>query len=518
MEQDKIDVSRATPVPEGSMSPRPAPARRGAPLWLQIILSLIVIAIALCIAGLFLPTANNMVKRLGISLPLLTGSAEATAGAAPGAQPQAGGQGRQGGAGGAPGGQGGGGGYANRTAVVVAVPASTGTVNNQLSAIGDSSAVRSVTVNPQSAGTLMTVDVKPGDKVTAGQKLATLDSDTQQNALDRAKVALNDADSTLSRTQALAKSNAVPASQLDAAQLADDNAKLAVQAAQIAFDQRTITAPIDGTIGIIQVSAGNLITTTTAVTTIEDSSQILINFWVPERYSSQIVLGMPVTGESAGLPGKTFKGTVTAIDNKIDPDSRTLQLQATIPNPDGVIKSGMSFSVDMAFPGETFAAVDPLAIQWSSQGAYVWKVINNKVQKGMVTIVQRNTNGVLVTGNVKPGDSIVTQGVLQLNDNTPVRLLDNGSAPQGSSASAGQAGATSGASALRKGPPPPASGAARAGTAPAATASGSGAAAPDASAAAAPAAAAAPSAPAATGAGDASAQLAPAAGTSAAGG
>ena len=455
MEQDKIDVARATPVSDGAMTAAPAP-RKGAPLWLQIILSLIVVGIAIAIAGLFLPTANNLVKRVGISLPLLTGSADTSAAPAPGAQAQAGGQGRQGqgGAGGAPGGQAGqgGGGNANRSAVVVAVPATSGTVNNQLSAIGDGTAVQSVTVNPQASGTLVAIVVKSGDKVTAGQKLATLDSDTQQNALDKAKVALNDADSTLARTQTLAKSNAVPASQLDAAQLADDNARLALQAAQIALDQRTITAPIAGTVGIIQVSAGNIISTTTAVTTIEDSSQILVNFWVPERYSSQISIGMPVAAESAGLPGKTFKGSVTAVDNKIDPNSRTLQIQATIPNPDGVIKSGMSFSVDMAFPGETFVAVDPLAIQWSSQGAYVWKVVNNKVQKGMVSIVQRNTDGVLVNGDVKPGDSIVTQGVLQLNDNTPVRLLASGPPP--TSSTGDQTGGA--VTAVRKGPPPPA--------------------------------------------------------------
>ena len=76
---------------------------------------------------------------------------------------------------------------------------------------------------------------------------------------------------------------------------------------------------------------------------------------------------MPVTADSAALPGKTFNGTITAVDNKIDPDSRTLQVQATLPNADGVIKSGMSFSVDMTFPGETFPAVDPLSIQWSNQ-------------------------------------------------------------------------------------------------------------------------------------------------------
>jgi len=460
LEQEKIDVARATPVRDRpAASPVP---RRGAPLWLQIILSLIVIAIAACIAGLFLPSANTMLARFGVSLPLLTGTPSSAPSPAAGAQAQAQGQAGQGQRqGGGPQGQGGqtgnrqgGFGGANRVAVVVTVPATTGIINNQLTAIGDGTAVSSVTINTASGGTLISVNVKPGDQVTAGQKLAMLDSDTQQNAVDKAKLALADADAALSRTQQLAKSNNVPATQVDAAQLADQNAQLALQAAQIALAQRTIITPVAGTVGIIQVSPGNLINAQTVVTTVQDSSSILVNFYVPERYSSQIALGMPVAATSAALPGKSFAGKVTAVDNKIDPDSRTLQIQATIPNPDGVIKSGMSFSVDMTFPGETFPAVDPLSIQWSNQGAYVWKVVDSKVHKGMVDIIQRNTDGVLVKGDVKPGDSIVTQGVLQLNEGATVRLLDNGAGAAGGSASAPESASSPPAAAQGASAPP----------------------------------------------------------------
>jgi RND family efflux transporter MFP subunit len=456
LEQDKIDVAGATPV-SGASSASLKPVRRGAPLWAQLLLSLIVIVVAAGIAGVLLPTANTMLARIGVSLPLLTAPA-ADASAAPAAGQGQNRQASQAQASGAPAGQrtggqtggqaggGQGGQFAGRSSgrvsVVVAVLAKTGIINNKLTAIGESSAINSVTINTASGGTLVAVNVKPGDQVAAGAKLATLDSDTQQNAVDKAKLTLNDADSTLSRTQSLAKTNSVPTSQLDSAQLADDSARLALQAAQITLDQRTITTPAAGTVGLIQVSPGNLINAQSIVTTIEDSSEILVNFWVPERYTSQMQVGMQVAAESSALPGKTFTGTITAIDNRIDPASRTLQVQGTIPNPDGVIKSGMSFSVDMTFPGETFPSVDPLSIQWSNQGAYVWKVVDTKVQKGMVEIIQRNTDGVLVKGDVKPGDNVVTQGVLQLTDGATVRLLDNGSQ---ASLDTGAAGASSGA-------------------------------------------------------------------------
>jgi RND family efflux transporter MFP subunit len=454
VEQDKIDETRATPVIETAAARAP---RRSAPLWLQLLVSVIVIVVAVVVAVLFNPTANAMLARIGVALPQLNASADSadvsSAGGQQGAsgqqrpaggqaqqgnQQQAGaqsqGQGRQGqGQGGGQfGGRGG-----SRTAVVVAETVTNGKINDRLSAVGEGSAISSATITPASGGTLTGVAVRPGDVVTAGAELATLDTLTQQNALDRAKLASADADAALARAQSLAKANSIPATQLDAAQLAADNARLEVEAAQIALDQRTITTPIAGTVGLIEVTPGNLVTAQSVVTTVQDSSEILVNFWVPERYASQIAVGQAVTANAVALAGQKFAGSISAVDNKIDPDSRTLQVQATLPNPAGAIKAGMSFSVELAFPGETFPVVDPLSIQWSNEGAYVWKIADGKVLKGMVEIVQRNSDGVLVNGDVKLGDQVVTQGVLQLSDGAAVRLLD---AAADSAASNGQQG------------------------------------------------------------------------------
>lgn|GEM_PF-59482 len=430
VEQEKIDVAHATPVSGGVVANKPV--KRGAPMWLQLLLSLVVIVVAIGVAALN-PTANSMVQRIGVKLPQLNADADASAAPQAGTQTaQAGGQ-RQGGAGG----RGGAGGF-NRAAVVVTVPTITGTINNKLSSIGEGIAIQSVTVSSAQGGTLLTVDVKPGDMVKAGQQLATLDSDSQKIAYDKAVLAQEDADATLARTQSLAKSNSVSDAQLATAQLAASQAKLAVSDAKVNLDDRTITTPVAGQVGIIQATPGNLINAQTVITTVQDSSKILVNFWVPERYSSQIQLNQQVTAQSAAVPGVNFTGTVTAIDNKVDPASRTLQVQATLPNDKGTLKAGMSFTVDLAFPGETFPSVDPLSVQWSNNGAYVWKVVDGKAVKGMVEIVQRNSDGVLVQGDVKPGDPVVTQGVLQLSDNMAVRLLDAGTSAPAAQGGGGQ--------------------------------------------------------------------------------
>lgn len=434
MEQDKIDVTRATPVTA-------AQVRRGAPLWLQLILSLIIIAAAAVVAGLYNAQANQMLAQVGLSLPLLSASADPAAGQSPAGGPrqgqqaqaqggpqqgqQAQGQGGprqgqgQGGPGGRPGGAGG------RSAVVVAAPVGEGTINDRLTAIGEGSAINSVTITSASGGTLLAVAVKPGDSVAANDEIATLDDGTQEIAFDRAKLAATDAEAALERATNLANSNSLSSVQLSAAQLAADNARLELRNAEMSLNQRTIRTPVAGRVGLIQVSPGNLVNAQTVVTTVEDSSQILINFWVPERYAPQIAPGMPVKASSVALPGEVFDGTVSAVDNRIDPTSRTLQVQATLPNDAGTIRPGMSFSVNLSFAGQTFPAVDPLSIQWSNKGAYVWKVTEGKVDRAMVEIVQRNSDGVLVTGDVAQGDMVVTQGVLQLSPGLAVRLLED---------------------------------------------------------------------------------------------
>jgi RND family efflux transporter MFP subunit len=133
---------------------------------------------------------------------------------------------------------------------------------------------------------------------------------------------------------------------------------------------------------------------------------------------------MPVTVNAIALPGQIFAGDISAIDTRIDPASRTLQVQAEIPNPDGALRAGMSFTVSLAFPGEEYPAVNPLAILWSAQGSYVWKYLDGKATRVMAEIIQRNSDGVLVRSDLKPGDAIITEGILQLSEGATVNLLE----------------------------------------------------------------------------------------------
>lgn len=312
---------------------------------------------------------------------------------------------------------------------VITTPVNFATINDTLKAIGEGSPVRSVTVTATAAGELAQIAVRPGEEVEQGTVIARFDEADEQIEYDVAELAVNDALATLGRTESLANGNLVPATTLAAAQLAASNAELALRNAEVALSRRTVTSPIAGSVGLIRVTAGNYLPAQTTITTIDDTSSILIDFWVPERYAIQLDAGMPVSVAAVALPGQTFAGDVTAIDTRIDPTSRTLQVQAEIPNPDRSLRAGMSFTVTMNFPGEQYPAVNPLAILWSAEGSYVWKYDNGIATRVMAEIIQRNSDGVLVRAELGEGDAVITEGILQLNEGAQVNLLEG---PDGS--------------------------------------------------------------------------------------
>ena len=296
-------------------------------------------------------------------------------------------------------------------------------INDRLSAIGTGRALATVAVTPWSSGVMDKIYVSAGMHVNVGDPVAKLDSDNEEIAVERAKVEVNDAELTMARTVKLRSSNTATEVQELSAKLALDKARLALRDAELAADRRTIRAPVSGIVGILPVDAGNYVTSDTTIARIDNRDHILIDVWVPERFAPLIKIGQQVKATSIARPGEEFVGRISAIDNMIDEQSRTLRIRAEVDNASGVLQSGMSFSVSLAFPGDPYPAVDPLAIQWNAEGAYVWRVKNGVVEHVRVGIVQRNADSVLVTGALHQGDLVVTKGVQNLQDKSAVDIL-----------------------------------------------------------------------------------------------
>src|SRR5690606_28342144 len=131
-------------------------------------------------------------------------------------------------------------------------------------------------------------------------------------------------------------------------------------------------------------------------------------------FAPLVRIGQTVQAEAIALPGVTFSGKVVAIGSRVDRVSRTLQIQAHIDNSEDRIRPGMSFRTELFFEGVEYAAVDPLAIQWSSDGPFLWKNAGDVSERVPVQIVQRNANYVLVSGEISAGDEVIIEGLQSL--------------------------------------------------------------------------------------------------------
>ena len=379
-------------------------------IWNQLLMSVAVLLGGLCLWVYLSADAGRSLISMGVPAGMVTSinpdvaePAAATVAGAPASSSR--------------GGQRGGG--ESQVVLVATRPVGTGVVNDRLSAIGDGEAIQSVIVMPQATGTVNEILVKSGDMVKKGQILAQLDDDEQIILRDQAQVVLRSA-----REKSDTYRNLKSFSRLDVldAQIASETAQLTVTNAELALKRRSVVAPIDGIVGIVAVNIGDNVTTASNIVTIDNRTELLVDFWAPERFAVQVKPGMPVEAASVSRPGRTFEGSVEAVDNRVDPASRTIRIRARIPNVDDELRAGMSFGVTMRFPGETFPSVDPLAVQWDAKGSFVWHIVDHKSVKERVRVIQRNPDAILVSANLKDGDVVETEGFQRVRENGAVRI------------------------------------------------------------------------------------------------
>lgn len=370
-------------------------------LFRQLILSLAAIAAALFLWITYVPASGPWLERVGLADLLGIEVAEAQEG----------------------GGRGWGGGG---PAQVVTAPVTQGTIDDRIEAIGDGQALRSVTLRTEVSGQIWSLPVSGGAFVEEDAVILRLDSEAERIALERARLLLDEARDDAERLGQLAETGTISGVRQREARLALRTAELAVQQAEYDLAQRTLRAPIAGWLGVLDLAEGDRISAQTEIGTITDRSAILIDFRIPERAVGQIAAGTALTARPLGFPDLVLDGRIAAIDNVVDRTSRTLRVQGQVANDDDRLRAGMAFEVRLTFPGEPLPAVDPLAVQWSNEGSYVWAVRDGKAVRVPVIIRQRNADSVVVEADLKPGDPVVIEGVQTLRPGAEVAPVEEG--------------------------------------------------------------------------------------------
>lgn len=367
----------------------------------QVLAIMVIGLVALPLSARFVPGSRPALDRIGLLQPL----------AALGIVPAEAAEDRT-----ARGGFGGGG------ATVIATPVMQLPQQDVVSAIGSARGVQSVAMSFEAGGRLTAVRVAAGDRVVAGDVIAELDAEAAELAVARAALIVEDAKKTLDRLERLARSGASAVTQSQDAELALRTAELGLQSAERDLANHRLVAPVSGYVGLIAPQVGDLISPGDAVTRIEDRSSLIVDFQVPERLAASVTVGTAVQAMAISGPDLIMDGRVIAVDNRVDEASRSLRVQAEIPNADDRLRSGMAFRVTIIFTGQDYPAVDPMAIQWGAAGAFVWVVREGKAARVPIRILQRNADAVLVDAVFEPADRVVTEGVQALRPGADVTI------------------------------------------------------------------------------------------------
>jgi RND family efflux transporter MFP subunit len=307
-----------------------------------------------------------------------------------------------------PGGSPGRGGMLPAITTAAVAPASVG---RTVAAVGSGRAARSVTLVAEATGLVEMVTAKAGQPVKAGDVILKLDDAEQKIALARAKAQYPIAKANAARYADLYKDDSASKLEADNAFNAFKAAEADLKNANYSLRQRTILAPFDGVVGLIGIEAGDYLRTGEVVTTMDDVSSLIIEFSVPQEAAAGVRIGQAVTAVLAGDAGEQISGSISAIDSRVDPSSRTLKIEAVFAGEDGSLLPGATYAVTTTNEGAFALSAPGLAVQWDRTGAYLWKLgSDGTVSRVSVRILQRRDEMAIIDGDIQAGDFVIVEG------------------------------------------------------------------------------------------------------------
>ncbi|KZL11483.1 efflux RND transporter periplasmic adaptor subunit [Pseudovibrio sp. Ad26] len=298
----------------------------------------------------------------------------------------------------------------------------TGVTDTFVRAIGTGRAAKMTDLYPESSGRIQELPFKAGTRVSTGDVVLRLDDAEEKLAVNRAKLALKDAEEQVERYEKLMSSQTISTVQMQNALLATNQARLDLDKASIDLDRRLVRAPFEGILGIMDVEIGDYVTQSSRITGLDDRSSILVEFVVPERFANKVKRGDTVELRTEAMPGHTFSGELTALENRVNSESRTLKVQATVANPNDLLRSGIAFDARVQLEGDEWPSVPSIALKWDRSGPHVWLAENGEALRTDVTVIERSADRVLIEGEVEPGDIVITESVRDLRPGTKVTL------------------------------------------------------------------------------------------------
>jgi membrane fusion protein (multidrug efflux system) len=301
-----------------------------------------------------------------------------------------------------------------------------------LSVIGTMEAVHGVTVSADLPGQVERIDFESGKSVHVGDVMVELDTRQERAQLASLEAQRDLARVSYDRAQQLVDQGVISRVEYDQATSQRKATEANVAEIKATIERKTIRAPFSGILGIRQVNLGQYLSAGQAIVSLQALNPIYVDFGVPQQTVSQMVVGRALRVTKEDLPSAAFSGRVTAVDSVVNEATRNIQVQATLPNPEGKLRPGMFVQVEIAMgAGRSVIALPASAINYAPYGDSVFVISDLKdpsgktyrgVQQRFVKLEGTHGDQVAVISGVEPGDEVVTSGVFKLRNGAAVQV------------------------------------------------------------------------------------------------
>lgn len=301
-----------------------------------------------------------------------------------------------------------------------------------INSIGTLAPVDGVTIAADADGTITRLLVDSGSAVKAGDLLVELDTSIEVAQLAAAQARAELSRINFDRAKDLWDRNASSKSEFDLADATLKQAVADVAAINALIAKKQVRAPFDGRVGIRLVNVGQFVARGRALLPLQKLDPIYVNFSIPQRQLPAIAIKQEVGIIVDAFPGRTFTATVTAINSEVDSATRNISIQATMANPQEVLRAGMFARVEVQMSAaEPQVVVPATSVAYASYGNSIFIVEKMKTKEGKEYLGVRQqfvklgaTRGdlVAITEGVKAGEQIVTSGVFKLRNGAAVQV------------------------------------------------------------------------------------------------
>jgi len=276
------------------------------------------------------------------------------------------------------------------------------------------------------ADTIRAIRFDSGDRVRRGQVLVEMSSVEQAASLDEARAANEAAQDELRRYQELFDRGFASQARLDAVQASAEAAQARLAANTSRISDRTIRAPFAGVVGLRTASPGQYVRPGEQIGTLDDLSEIKLDFDVPETQIARLAQNVAITARAAAFPNRVFEGVIANVDSRVDPSTRTVRVRAMLPNGDEALRPGMLLSVEVSANPRQALAVPEIAILDQGADAFVYKVAQGeagqRAERVPVHVGVRHGGMAEILSGLTVGDAVIVEGMQSVRPGQPVRV------------------------------------------------------------------------------------------------